>query len=163
MSNISERINLIRSESESTLFSSEEELDKIHRDRSTNVHRTKNSNGFNSRHSAENNISIGRTHDTIQVGDVRSEAPPANASVRVPISDDDVTKAITLNSKTFLIFKAFVFVCFLASFIVFFLVFILVAHASSNNDEEMFDEVLMPTPNFTEFEPAQSDPPSVIP
>lgn len=129
MAIISERINLIRSESESAVSSSEEELVKIYRDRSSNVHRSANANGFYS--SAENDISFGRRH-TIQVDDVNN-----NIRSTVPISDVDITKPTTLDRKTFFVLKAFVFGCLLISFIVFFLVFILVAHASANNDDEM--------------------------
>ncbi len=131
MTNISDRINLIHDESESSVYSSEEESDVRHPDRSSNVPQTDNPNGFNSRHSAENHINIKGSH-AIQVGDVinniRSTTPSASASVGVPISDT-VTKALTLNCKKFLILNAIVFVFFLIFCLVFFLVFVLIVRA----------------------------------
>lgn len=89
MSNISERNNLIRTDSDSsTVYSSEDESDTRNQN-PCEVPQLDNLNGFGSRTSAENNIRIASSH-AIQVGDVvnniRSTTPTAGASLRLPMT-----------------------------------------------------------------------------
>lgn len=152
MSIVSETNNLISTDSESSLvYSSEDEANATIQNLS-NERQTDDLNGFNSRHSAENNIRIASSH-AIQVGDVvnniRSTTPSAGASVRLPINDD-VKLCCTYCNKFIVLSAAIIGFCFL------FVVFLVSMHYRSydvqmENFGIAFNKMLGTFPNMTDL------------
>lgn len=140
MLNVYERDNLIRSDSESTVYSSE--ASDVRNENDTNT--GQNSPGFNHHHSTQNRIRIDSSHG-IQVGDIihNPSVLSDNLNIRMHFGDED--RQICKTRKSYFL-GLFSVCCIFIIWIVFLVI------KSHNDDAEINNKIKNDKDKFDEFE-----------